>query len=153
MVWSGMSKPCPNLGMSAYICQACRGSWVWALWGSLLDISWQSCRSGVWQACVEMFVESEQSSCLVCLRLRVQILADTRVLQKRMKSLRFAGVTVQLSDICGLAVSQFLHHTNSWRPKKTQSLLVFLTSLLNGSTRMSWATMVFLLRLLLRHKD
>lgn len=37
-----------------------------------------------------MFVESEQSACLVCLRLRVQILADTCVLQKR----RFAGVIV-----------------------------------------------------------
>lgn len=58
-----------------------------------------------------MFVESEQSACLVCLHMCVL----TRVLQKRMKSLRFAGLIVQLSGICGLAVSQFLHQTNSWR--------------------------------------
>lgn len=38
-----------------------------------------------------------------------------------MEYLRFAGVIEQLSGICELAVSQFLHHTNSWRPKKRQS--------------------------------
>lgn len=44
-----------------------------------------------------------------------------------------------LSGICGLTASQFLHHTNSWRPKKRQipELPVFLTLLLKGSAQMS----------------
>lgn len=44
-----------------------------------------------------------------------------------MKSLGFVVVIVPLSDICGLAVSQFIHHTNSWRPKKRPPGLPHLT--------------------------
>lgn len=109
-----MSKPCPNLGMSAYTCQVCRGLWVWALWHYLLDISWQKLQiRGVCRV---------RAECLLSVFKVVSSIPGRHMcFTKKDEIFEVCWIDNAVIWYLWISCEWFLHHTNSWRPKKRQT--------------------------------